>query len=109
MPTDENLSQRGIPVVHGKFQSIMGYFQPDIVPDSVNWFAWLEDSDTQDFAFYELDSDACLCRARKRDGLWYAYQVVGRTRVREVELGTSDKVTIATLWDAYRQLVERSE
>jgi hypothetical protein len=100
--------QAGTPVVHGKYQSIMGYFQPDIVPDSPNWFVWLGKTDIVHFAFYELDSDECLCRVHKRDNRWYAYRN-GRNKVREIEIGSGDKVTIAALWDAYRHLIDEEK
>jgi hypothetical protein len=91
-------------VVRGKYQSVIATFEPDIVPDSPNWFAWLDAATTSEFAFYEDESDECLCYVQKRDGVWYVYRV-RRNRTREVELGGSQAVTIAALWSAYRHLV----
>lgn len=94
--------ERGIPVVRARYRSIIAHLHPDIVIDSPAWFAWLEQPETQRFAFYEDESDGCLFHAQKREGVWYAYR---QNKAPEIEIGSSDTVTIAALWSAYDRLM----
>jgi hypothetical protein len=104
----KKLPERGMPVVQGVHQSILGYLPryPDIIPDTPAWFVWLGQEDMVHFAFYERDSDECLCRVQKRDGIWYAYRR-GKSKTRQIKIGSSEDVTIAALWNAYHKLVEK--